>query len=241
MLIKSTHKLIIFNALLYSCLSNIVLASNIYSVMELGYSSGHYDNAKVSTPFIETTSNVADDQDSSYFAAFGVGYDWDSNPLRTEIVYRNYGRQEFVDDTTFIDIQHIERTTVKVKQESIMLNLIYDIDIGDSPFTPYVGIGIGGSKTKVSATQKDYSIDTSRFASFDKHSSINLAWDLVAGVNYKFIDRTKFGLGYRYTDAGEVATDSNCVGSDDFICDEDETHSADLRMHSLFVNFTYYY
>lgn len=239
MTLKRINKLMITCGILY-CSSSMVYASEIYGVLELGNAISRFDDAKVSVPTNSTVSSaVVDDTDNSPFAAIGVGYDWDGKPLRAEIVYRKSGSQEFVEDTVFTRSLK-ERTTVKVKEESLMFNLLYDINIDNSNLTPYIGAGVGGSKTKISAIQKDYPL-TARSASFSENSDVNFAWNLVVGVDYDITEKIIMGLGYRYTDAGKVSTDDNCVGSDAAICDANETHSADLKIHSLFFNVNYYF
>jgi len=153
------------------------------------------------------------------------------------------GEQKFSDDTTFTGGTQ-ERTTVKVKQDSLMFNLLYDFDINKKNITPYIGAGIGASKTKLSAKQLDtpQSNLSNRDASFDEYSDVNFSWNLVAGINYDIAEKAVIGLGYRYTDAGKISTDDNCNSDNNaFICDTGERHSADLKMHSLFINFNYYF
>ncbi|MGF1910123.1 outer membrane beta-barrel protein [Vibrio kasasachensis] len=212
-------------------------ASEVYGVFEVGHAAGRFYDAEVTIPSSTTTSSaVVDDTDHSLFAAIGIGYYWESKPLRTEIVYRKLGSQEFVEDTVFTSSLN-ERTTVNVEQESLMINLLYDFE-NNSDLIPYVGFGIGGSRAKISAMQYDYPL-TDRFASFAESSDTNFAWNFVVGTNYNVFEKMAIGLGYRFISAGKVSTADNCIGSDLAICDENEKHSADLKLHSLFLNVNY--
>lgn len=243
MRLKNTSKLLtIFGILTF--VSNFSYASGVYGILELGYSKSNFDNATARLPENDTAiSDVVKNNDNSSFAAIGLGYDWDNSPWRTEIVYRKHGDQKFSDDTIFTN-SLTERTIVKVKQESLMLNLLYDFDINVKNVTPYLGGGLGGTKVKLSATQSDVdeSNTSTRSASFDEYSDVSFSWNLVAGINYDITESAVIGLGYRYTDAGKISTDENCKSSNDaYICDSGEKHSADLRMHSLFFNVNYYF
>ncbi|MGB3383070.1 MAG: outer membrane beta-barrel protein [Marinomonas sp.] len=149
------------------------------------------------------------------------------------------GEQNFIEDTVFTSSGN-ERTTTNIKQDSLMFNLLYDIDIKSNVFKPYVGAGVGVLRSKVSATQSDEPA-TSRSASFAETSDTNFMWSVVIGANYSVAETLKVGFGYRYTDAGEISTDDNCVGSDTLICDAGETHSADQKSQLLFVSMNYYF
>lgn len=215
--------------------------SPFYGTFELGNSTSNFGNIEASAPLNNTTtSDVIDDKDNSTYAGIGLGYDWQNTSLRSEIQYNKYGSQEFIDDMLFNGVG-AERTTVKVKQEALMFNLLYDFKITSSNFVPYVGGGVGISKFKVSATQVDNPPQVGRLANFAENSDTNFAWNLVVGANYNLTTTTTIGLGYRYTDLGKVATDDNCVSSNAHICDQNETHSAKLDSNLFFVKVNYFF
>lgn len=232
-------KTVIASSLLYIS-TNLAAASQYYGVLELGSSKSEFSNILASTPEdTTTTTEVVDDSDSSSYFSVGVGIDWESSPLRSEVVYTSYGDQNFIEDTVFPRSSN-ERTTTNVKQESLMFNLLYDIDIKSDTFKPYVGAGVGVLKSKISANQIDEPV-TSRSASFAEVSDTNFMWSVMVGANYSMTEKAVLGFGYRYTDAGKVSTGNNCVGSDNLICDTDEQHSADQKSQLLFLSMNYYF
>ncbi len=89
-------------------------------------------------------------------------------------------------------------TKMSMENNSIMLNVYYDIDTG-TKFTPYVGAGIGASRLKASLKYND--LDGAFNGS---KSKTNFAWQIGAGVSYAMTDNLALDAGYRYTDAGEV-------------------------------------
>ena len=239
---SKTKKIIVACCAIYVS-TELAAAPKYYGILELGGSKSEANNLEVSIPASVASTVVIDDSDSSSYLGIGIGIDWEGKPLRSEIVYSSYGSQSFIDDTDFVIAISNERTTTKVKQESLMFNLLYDIDIDSEKFTPFIGAGIGVSKTRISATQVDNPL-TSRSASFAEDSDTNFMWSLVAGVNYKVTERSTLGFGYRYTDAGNISTADNCISTGtggSFICDTGEKHSADLTSQSLFINMNYYF
>lgn len=238
MISKCMKKTILASSLLYIS-TNLVAAPQYYGVLEMGLSHSDFSNLEASTPEASTTTEVVDDSGNSSFFSVGVGINWEDSPLRSEIVYSSYGEQNFIEDTVFTSSLN-ERTTTNIKQDSLMFNLLYDIDIKSNVFKPYVGAGVGVLRSKVSATQSDEPA-TSRSASFAETSDTNFMWSVVIGANYSVAETLKVGFGYRYTDAGEISTDDNCVGSDTLICDAGETHSADQKSQLLFVSMNYYF
>ena len=77
----------------------------------------------------------------------------------------------------------------------VMANVWYDFDMG-SRFKPYVGGGIG------------YARNTFRplFALVPSVTQEGFAWQAGLGVNYALSPHSALGLGYRYVDAGDLAT-----------------------------------
>ena len=241
MILTVMKKTVIVSSLLYIS-TNLAAAPQYYGVLELGSSKSEFSNILASIPELTTTTEVIDDSDSSSYLSVGVGIDWESSPLRSEVVYTSYGDQSFIEDTVFLASSGNgnERTTTNIKQESLMFNLLYDIDIKSDTFKPYVGAGVGVLKSKVSAEQLDEPA-TNRSASFAEVSDTNFMWNVVVGANYSVTEKAVLGFGYRYSDAGKVSTGDNCVGTGDYLCDDNETHSADQKSQLLFLSMSYYF
>jgi len=77
---------------------------------------------------------------------------------------------------------------------TLMFSLYYE-PIDFKKFTPYVGLGAGGTWAKVSTN------DGAVSGSSDK---VNFAWQAEAGIQYDLTERFTLKLGYRYIDMGNV-------------------------------------
>jgi opacity protein-like surface antigen len=78
----------------------------------------------------------------------------------------------------------------RLYKHSVMANAYFDY-LTCTPWTPYVGAGMG-----VSYLKADY-------GDFGK-SVYNLAWQAMAGVTYDLTSHWTLDLGYRYADLGRV-------------------------------------
>ena len=79
--------------------------------------------------------------------------------------------------------------------------------------TPYVGAGIG-TAINTFATLTDNSYSTSGFGSSSgPHTSVGLAYAVMAGFSYALTPNLKLDLGYRYLDMGTIRSNAvNCNG-----------------------------
>lgn len=84
---------------------------------------------------------------------------------------------------------------VNLKKYSVMANVYYDY-LTCTPWTPYVGAGLGYAWLKDVWHLEDIKIK-------DK-STYNLAWQIMAGVTYDLNPNWKLDAGYRYADLGRV-------------------------------------
>jgi opacity protein-like surface antigen len=91
---------------------------------------------------------------------------------------------------------------------AIMFNLYYSPTIKNTPFAPYVGIGVGPVNFRFASQLKD-------------KTNINLPWfayQAKLGIAYSFIPELKISLGYRY------------VNTPLFIVDSVATHNAEVGL-----------
>lgn len=84
-----------------------------------------------------------------------------------------------------------EYVHLKLRKNSTMANAYFDY-LTCTPWTPYVGAGIGMSYMK--ADYRDLGVK----------SAYNLAWQVMAGVTYDINSRWALDAGYRYADYGQV-------------------------------------
>lgn len=93
----------------------------------------------------------------------------------------------------------------KLYKHSVMANAYFDY-LTCTPWTPYVGAGIGTSYLK----GQDF-VNGNKV--MDK-STYNLAWQVMAGVAYEFNSHWAIDLSYRYADLGRIRKHENMAGTD---------------------------
>ncbi len=114
-------------------------------------------------------------------------------------------------------------------------------------FDPYVGAGIGYSRTKVgSLSVRNVSTAGPDLVSTStpSGSSSGVGWQLVAGVGFSLTNNLKLDVGYRYVDLGSIKVDGGTYSYRDntgFTATTSNTSSlkGDLRAHELAVGLRY--
>ena len=111
-------------------------------------------------------------------------------------VRAGYVRGELELNVPTRDVRRGEGTDhFKLRKGSVMANAYFDY-LTCTPWTPYVGAGIGTSYLKGTMAGVD-----GKF--FDK-STYNLAWQAMAGIAYEFNSHWAADLGYKYADYGRI-------------------------------------
>lgn len=86
-------------------------------------------------------------------------------------------------------------SSFKLYKRSAMANVYFDY-LTCTPWTPYIGAGLGMSYLKMNETYKgEKFLDKSRYT---------LAWQAMAGIAYEFNSHWAADLGYRYADYGRI-------------------------------------
>jgi opacity protein-like surface antigen len=153
--------------------------------------------------------------DSSMFLGIGVGYkfnDW----LRADLTGEYRGKANFhgSDSTSFnlgggargVGVDNYSGS----KSEWLFLANAY-VDLGTWwCLTPYVGLGVGGAKVKISGFRDDgiaYVPDLAASTVYAADATkMNFAWAVHAGITYKVTQAMSIDLGYRYIDMGSGTT-----------------------------------
>lgn len=81
---------------------------------------------------------------------------------------------------------------------AILGNVWWDIDLG-SPFSPYIGGGMGWGESKLKGTYQN----SFQPGGFD-FSNDGFTWQVGAGVNWQIGPNVAIGVGYRYMSAPDV-------------------------------------
>ena len=93
----------------------------------------------------------------------------------------------------------------KLYKHSVMANAYFDY-LTCTPWTPYVGAGIGTSYLKAQEFVNSNKV-------MDK-STYNLAWQVMAGIAYEFNSHWAIDLSYRYADLGRIRKHENMADTD---------------------------
>lgn len=117
--------------------------------------------------------------------------------LNADIMRQDAGSANFINDGNLgaaVGLASLTGTTVPltgtIQNIPVMANLLYDFDTG-TPFTPYIGIGVGMSVFSL------HNVSTAGARLFDT-SQLVFAYQPMVGVNYAITDQIDLGLQYRY-------------------------------------------
>ncbi|TAL02985.1 MAG: porin family protein [Rhodospirillaceae bacterium] len=94
-------------------------------------------------------------------------------------------------------------TQTNVRTWTAMINAYADIPTGTS-ITPYVGIGVGGAFNHLGLLA--YNFNGTPGATEPGADTTSFAWSGMVGLGYKLSGSATLDLGYRYLDAGDVAS-----------------------------------
>lgn len=177
-------------------LAGLLVAASATSAMAAGPYVGtsvgpsFFHDSDVSDPF---AGNANVSYDTGFVFNFAGGYRFDSG-VRLE---GEYGYKKA--DISNLSLGGITYTTSDsdLSVMSFMVNAFYDINL-NSPFTPFVGAGIGALRGNVSTSGQDF--DDTVFG-----------YQLSAGISYAATKNVNFDLSYRFEGA---ASDFNMDGSD---------------------------
>lgn len=132
--------------------------------------------------------------------ALAVGYDFNhmfQTPIRTELEFSFFKK---------MDIKHNGQKT-DITLGALLVNGYFDIKT-DSPFTPYIGVGLGiaGVKTKSNASIDSLGYDIK--VKLDDKTKKNFAWMATVGTSYEISETFALDLGYRFAGFGKGETKS---------------------------------
>jgi outer membrane protein OmpA-like peptidoglycan-associated protein len=136
------------------------------------------------------------DFDNGYLGALAVGYAL-GNGLRIEGELAH--RRNDADDISFLGIG---LGSGRVKTNSAMLNLVYDINT-KSKFVPYIGVG---------ADFADIDVDGSIGGSSIDDNDTVFAWQGIIGAAYHLQHQLDLFIDYRYFDANDPEISASGLG-----------------------------
>jgi opacity protein-like surface antigen len=136
--------------------------------------------------------------------AWGFNFKRFGAPIRAEIEYAHMVRLDYDTRPVFTDNLPTAGFEDNVSTTTIMLNALYDFNVGFDWWRPYGGFGIGYARNTSDVNFNDFSVggvNTVRSETFHKS---NLAWSLMAGANFDIGENWFAEAAYRYIDTGPV-------------------------------------
>lgn len=163
-----------------------------------------------------TTGNLKDDSAKDSVAGGGgaFGFNWKrlGAPVRTEIEYAHMVRLDYDSRPVFTNVNTSAGIEDNVSTTTIMLNVLYDFDIGWSWWRPYAGFGIGYARNESDVNYNDFSVGGANTVRNEKFTTNNLAWSLTAGGNFDFTENWFAEAGYRFIHTGTVEAGNTAAG-----------------------------
>jgi len=126
--------------------------------------------------------------DTGFAGSLAAGYDF-ANPLRLEVEFMRMKND--LDRLSFDNVIG-NFTEGDLTSRSFMLNGFYDVDTG-SPWTPFVGVGLGWSRLD---------LDSPAFSSSDNDDVFT--YQLIGGVAYAFNEQWSVDAEYRFIGTGDA-------------------------------------
>jgi opacity protein-like surface antigen len=108
----------------------------------------------------------------------------------------------------------------------MLVDVVFRYDKPQSKWVPYAGAGAGGD---ASIIELDHIRAPNGTVVDGDGSTVVFAWQLFAGVRYKFNDMMSIGAGYKYYSVDGASWDVSHTSGD--------IESGTARIHSVGVNF----
>ena len=236
-----------------SCLlfANLAIASgnnSVYLSGKIGISVINTFDASLQTkgPTESSfTTQKFDDQSQSVFSnQIAVGYNFYPQflvPIRSELELSMRGKSKASYNVEKVSSPTEGSASVNMENNAtlatLMFNTYYDMK-NDTPFTPYITLGLGLASTKY---QKMIHVTVNHPQGFWEASDSrskrlnNFAWSLGIGSQYALNDNLSFDLGYRFLDAGKYQIST----SNTFNHGSADSSSIKLRSHDLMFGVAY--
>lgn len=143
----------------------------------------HYVSLKASNVFSGTVDAGHDFDTKEFFGLFGA-YGIKLSDFRVELEANLYS-----------DIK-LQSESAKLNEKSLFVNAYYDL-LTNSPFVPYIGIGVGYSRITVDADKE--------------HSDAALGAKIAVGTEWKVSRELSLDMSYRYNYFGGIDLDDETV------------------------------
>jgi opacity protein-like surface antigen len=158
-----------------------------------------------------------------------IGFNWKrlGAPIRTEIEYAHMVRLDYDSRPVYTNNLSSAGFEDNVSSTSIMLNVLYDFNVGSSWWRPYAGFGIGYARNESDVNYNDFNAGGADTVRNEKFKTGNLAWALTAGGNFDFTENWFAEAAYRFINLGSVEAGNSAAG---IHIDADTFYRHELRL-----------
>ena len=169
-----------------------------YLRADLGYRGTMIRRSETPGPFANPVTN---DLDGTFWGGVGAGFKW--HQIRTDLTV------DATPPATYTGSGGGAAASARIQTFTGLANAYYDIGTWWR-VTPYIGAGIGLAHVRVSDYQ---SLTTPPLSNVDTFGRTNMAWALMAGLNYQFWRNLSVDVGYRFLDQGDALTGTDASGA----------------------------
>ena len=152
--------------------------------------------------------------DNVFGGALAVGVK--ANPARVELEYGVFSEASGKNNADDFDVK------LKTQAQTLFVNAYFDIDTA-TPFTPYVGAGLGLAFLRSKGNWNILDVSES----YGSKTKTNFAWNLGAGVAYDFTQNVALDLGYRFAGLGKARTGTDIA--------DDRARAKNVYMHQFML------
>jgi opacity protein-like surface antigen len=217
---------------------------------DVGYSVSSNPSAEINSPLYTEVDTDDVSMDGGFMGEIGIGCGSGSRGFRADLTLGYRGERDIDGFKTDRPGFHYPGTfSTKVSSLTAMANVYYDLGKFRS-LVPYIGVGIGVARHKMSdvsfALSNDGSlpgpIGPAPSNDLSGSTKTNFAWSLMAGAAYQISHRAVLDFGYRYIDMGDVSsrrgnicTTSCGAGS------QDKLEVNDMSAHEFKIGLRYHF
>lgn len=168
-------------------------------------------------------------QDSVAGGGVAIGFNWKrlGAPVRTEIEYNRMVRLDYDSRPVFTNNLPSAGFEDNVSATTILLNALYDFNVGSTWWRPYAGFSIGYSRNESDVNYNDFSVGGVNTVRNEKFKTGNLAWGLTAGGNFDLTENWFAEAAYRFLNLGSVEAGNSSAG---IHIDADTFYRHELRL-----------
>lgn len=151
-------------------------------------------------------------QDSGAGGGIAMGFDWKrlGAPIRTEIEFVHIIRYDYDRRPAFTNRLASAGFENNINSTTILLNVLYDFNIGSSWWRPFAGFSIGYARNASDFFWNDQSSATGIVN--EETAAHSLAWGLNAGGNFDITPNWFAEAGYRFLNTGDLKAVSSVAG-----------------------------